>query len=88
MNNVIPDVIIVLKLIDIVIENKILINAIDYSLCILIIFEIIRIIINKKYQTDKSDKIKFILSSISLFLNEYFLFVYLIQKISNKYDLI
>ncbi len=88
MNNIIPDVIIVLKLIDIVIENKILINAIDYSLCILIIFEIIRIIINKKYQTDKSDKIKFILSSISLFLNEYFLFVYLIQKISNKYDLI
>ncbi len=88
MNNIIPDVIIVLKLIDIVIENKILINAIDYSLCILIIFEIIRIIINKKYQTDTSDKIKFILSSISLFLNEYFLFVYLIQKISNKYDLI
>lgn len=51
-------------------------------------FEIIRIVINKHYETELSNKIKFILSSISLFLNEYFLSVYIIKKISNKYDLI
>ncbi len=40
------DGLIILKLIDIVIVNKIFLNSIDYSYCILIVFEIVRIIIN------------------------------------------
>ena len=82
------DGLIILKLIDIVIENKIFLNNIGYSYCILIVFEMVRIIINKNYTTDISNKIKFILSTISLFLNEYYLLDYLLEKISNKYDLI
>jgi hypothetical protein len=82
------DAIMIFKLIDIVIENKIFLNNISYSYCILIVFEMVRNIINKNYETDISNKIKFILSNISLFLNEYYLLDYLLEKISNKYDLI
>ncbi len=88
MSNDVIDGIVILKLIEIVIENKILLNSMNYSYCTLTVFEIIRILITKIYKTDISEKIIFILSSISLLLTEYFLFSFLIENISNKYDLI